>query len=52
MERVFQCPNCGSLVLAEVDNVECPIGCDLELEIVDSLGKFETDSEDNKDTAG
>ena len=41
MERVFQCPNCGSLVLAGEDNVECPIGCDLELEIVDTLGQLE-----------
>lgn len=44
MERVFQCPNCGSLVLAGGDNVECPIGCDLELEIVDTLANMEIDS--------
>lgn len=44
MERVFQCPNCGSLVLAPGDAVECPIGCDLELQIIDTLAQIEIDS--------
>jgi hypothetical protein len=48
MERVFQCPNCGSLVLAVGDKVECPIGCDLELEIIDTLGQVEIDSGDKR----
>jgi hypothetical protein len=45
MDRVFQCPNCGSLVLVGAEKVECPIGCDLELEIIDALGKIESDFE-------
>ena len=44
MEWVFQCPNCGTLVLAAAENVECPIGCDLELQIMDTLREIEIDS--------
>ncbi len=43
-ERIFKCPECGSLVfageeLATGDDLICPIGCATTLQIVISIKK-------------